>query len=206
MHADYFTKQEFGGITGIFIPDHHTASFINQRKLARHKNHSYYFKPDPGCEYAESHVIDLAQAEPFIARYPNPDDVVPVGEMGQQDLDGCFIGACTTAEEDIIMGALVLGAGLRAGKKPVAKGKRKVVPGSRPILDMLRKSGLADAYEQAGFEVGVPGCSYCVGVSVDVAAEGEVWLSSQNRNFKNRMGKGERSWDRSATLATFFRN
>ncbi|KAK8060834.1 hypothetical protein PG996_010764 [Apiospora saccharicola] len=181
---------EFGGITGIFAPDHHTASFINQRKLARHKNHSYYFKPDAGCEYAESHVVDLTQAEPFIARYPNPDDVVPVGEMGRQDLDGCFIGACTTAEEDIIMGALVLEAGLKAGQRPVAQGKRKVVPGSRPILDMLRKSGLADVYERAGFEIGVPGCSYCVGVSVDVAAEGEVWLSSQNRNFKNRMGKG----------------
>ncbi|KAK7926607.1 hypothetical protein PG985_003605 [Apiospora marii] len=181
---------EFGGITGIFAPDHHTASFIHQRKLARHKNHSYYFKPDPSCEYAESHVIDLAQAEPFIARYPNPDDVVPVGEMGRQGLDGCFIGACTTAEEDIIMGALVLEAGLRAGRTPVAQGKRKVVPGSRPIFDMLRKSGLADVYERAGFEIGVPGCSYCVGVSVDVAAEGEVWLSSQNRNFKNRMGKG----------------
>lgn len=116
MLANHSTKQEFGGITGIFAPDHHTASFINQRKLARHKNHSYYFKPDAGCEYAESHVIDLTQAEPFVARCPNPDDVVPVGEMGHQDLDGCFIGACTTAEEDIIMGALVLGAGLKAGK------------------------------------------------------------------------------------------
>ncbi|KAK6827302.1 3-isopropylmalate dehydratase large subunit 2 [Apiospora arundinis] len=181
---------EFGGITGIFAPDHHTASFINQRKLARHKSHSYYFQADAGCAYAESHVIDLTQAEPFVARYPNPDDVVPVGEMARQDLDGCFIGACTTAEEDIIMGALVLEAGLRAGQTPVAKGKRKVVPGSRPILDRLRKSGLAEVYERAGFEIGVPGCSYCVGVSVDVADEGEVWLSSQNRNFQNRMGKG----------------
>ncbi|KAK8081097.1 hypothetical protein PG997_008915 [Apiospora hydei] len=181
---------EFGGITGIFAPDHHTAAFIAQRKLARHKNHSHYFRPDPDCAYAATHVVDLARAEPFVARYPNPDDVVPVGEMGRQDLDGCFIGACTTAEEDIIMGALVLEAGLRAGRTPdVARGKRKVVPGSRPILDRLRRSGLADVYEWAGFEIGVPGCSYCVGVSVDVAAEGEVWLSSQNRNFKNRMGK-----------------
>ncbi|KAK7955724.1 aconitase family protein [Apiospora aurea] len=180
---------EFGGITGIFAPDHHTAAFIAQRKLARHKNHSHYFRPDPGCAYAATHAIDLARAEPFVARYPNPDDVVPVGEMGRQDLDGCFIGACTTAEEDIIMGALVLEAGLRAGRSPLARGKRKVVPGSRPILDRLRRSGLADVYERAGFEIGVPGCSYCVGVSVDVAAEGEVWLSSQNRNFKNRMGE-----------------
>ena len=65
------------------------------------------------------------------------------------------------------------------------------MPGSRPILDKLRRTGLAELYEDAGFEVGIPGCSYCVGMSADVAGEGEVWLSSQNRNFENRMGKGE---------------
>ncbi|KAH7025837.1 3-isopropylmalate dehydratase large subunit 2 [Microdochium trichocladiopsis] len=181
---------EFGGITGIFAPDHITENFINQRKLARHKDNSFYFRADAGCEYVETHTIDLTHAEPFIARYPSPDDVVSISEMNGKELDGCFIGACTTAEEDIIMGALVLQAGLKAGKKPVSKGLRKVVPGSRPILDKLRKSGLADAYEQAGFEIGVPGCSYCVGMSTDVAGDGEVWLSSQNRNFKNRMGPG----------------
>ncbi|KAI1340845.1 3-isopropylmalate dehydratase large subunit 2 [Xylariaceae sp. FL0016] len=181
---------EFGGITGIFAPDHVTKSFIEKRKLARNKNHSFYFKADAGCQYAESHIIDLSRAEPFIARYPDPDDVVSMSDMENTTLDGCFIGACTTAEEDIIMGALVLEQGLRAGQKPTAKGTRKVVPGSRPILDMLRRTGLAAIYEEAGFETGVPGCSYCVGVSVDMAGEGEVWLSSQNRNFKNRMGKG----------------
>jgi len=45
-------------------------------------------------------------------------------------------------------------------------------------------------YEKAGFEVGAPGCSFCLGVAADKAGEGEVWLSSQNRNFPNRMGKG----------------
>lgn len=64
------------------------------------------------------------------------------------------------------------------------------MPGSRPILKDLKDRGLAQIYEEAGFEVGVPGCSYCVGISADVAGDGEVWLSSQNRNFENRMGKG----------------
>jgi homoaconitase/3-isopropylmalate dehydratase large subunit len=42
-------------------------------------------------------------------------------------------------------------------------------------------------YEQAGFEIGAPGCSYCIAVAADHAGEGEIWLSSQNRNFRNRM-------------------
>lgn len=127
----------------------------------------------------------------FVAKYPNPDDVVAVTDMIGLPLDGCFIGACTTTEEDIILGALVLEQGLLNGMVPVNDGKtKKMVPGSRPILDNLEKSGLAAIYRDAGFEVGIPGCSYCVGMSADAAKPGEVWLSSQNRNFENRMGKG----------------
>ncbi|KAF6838638.1 3-isopropylmalate dehydratase large subunit 2 [Colletotrichum musicola] len=181
---------EFGGITGIFVPDEVTKQFIVSRKTAHHKTASYYFKPDEGCSYAESHVIDISRAEPFVARYPRPDDVVPVPDVAGTQLDGVFIGACTTAEEDLVMGALVLQAGLDAGKTPVKRGTRRVVPGSRPIADYLRKTGLAEIYERAGFTIGVPGCSYCVGMGADMAQPGEVWLSSQNRNFENRMGKG----------------
>lgn len=110
--------------------------------------------------------------------------------MAGSKLDGVFIGACTTAEEDLVLGALVLRAGLEKGLKPVAYGQRRVVPGSRPIADFLRQTGLAQVYEKAGFTIGIPGCSYCVGMGADVAAPGEVWLSSQNRNFENRMGRG----------------
>jgi len=117
--------------------------------------------------------------------------VVPVAEVAGIELDGCFIGACTTAREDLILAALVLEAGLNKGLVPVRCGKRKVVPGSRPILHELRQLGFSDIFERAGFEIGVPSCSYCVGMSADKAGPGEVWLSSQNRNFKNRMGQGQ---------------
>ena len=181
---------EFGGITGVFVADHITKEFVEKRRLPRNKAASIYFKPDDDAEYAETHEIDLGQVQSFMAKYPNPDDVVPVTEQEGMHLDGCFIGACTTAEEDLILGALVLEQGLQRGLKPVTQGKRKVVPGSVPILRRLRELGLTQIYEDAGFEIGIPGCSYCVGMSADKAAPGEVWISSQNRNFENRMGQG----------------
>ncbi|KAJ9194052.1 hypothetical protein DTO164E3_4742 [Paecilomyces variotii] len=181
---------EFGGITGVFVPDEITEDFIQRRHLLRHKNAGVYFQPDEDAVYAETHTIDLGNVRSFIAKYPNPDDVVPVTDEEGMDLDGCFIGACTTAEEDLILGALVLEQGLKNGLKPIPRGKRKVVPGSMPILHRLQELGLATFYEDAGFEIGIPGCSYCVGMSADQAGPGEVWLSSQNRNFENRMGKG----------------
>lgn len=181
---------EFGGVTGIFIPDEVTKSYIERRKSPKHKRGSTYFRPDDDAEYAESRTIDLGNVESFIARYPKPDDVVPICDMAGVLLHGCFIGACTTAEEDLIMAALVLEAGMKMGKTPVKTGKRKVVPGSLPIRNKLDRLGLTEVYQNAGFEVGVPGCSYCVGLAADKAPEGEVWLSSQNRNFENRMGPG----------------
>ncbi len=139
----------------------------------------------------ETYEINLGDVEFSVAVYPSPDNVVPVSEVEGKHLDGCFIGACTTTEEDLILGALVLEQGIKNGLVSIKEGKRKIVPGSMPILNNLRKHGLTEIYERAGFKVGIPGCSYCVGMSADRAAEGEVWLSSQNRNFENRMGKGE---------------
>jgi homoaconitase/3-isopropylmalate dehydratase large subunit len=182
--------QEFGGVTGICVPDETTKDYIDKRKNPKYKRNAVYYQADEDAEYAETYDIDLDKVESFVAKYPSPDDVVPVADVAGTALDGCFIGACTTAREDLIIAALVLEAGLKRGWKPVSNGKRKVVPGSRPILHDLRERGLADVYEKCGFEIGVPGCSYCVGISADRGQDGEVWLSSQNRNFENRMGPG----------------
>src|SRR5205807_8274847 len=51
-------------------------------------------------------------------------------------------------------------------------------------------AGLWSIYERAGFRVDPPGCSMCLGVASRKAGKGEKWLSSQNRNFENRMGDG----------------
>ncbi|OBR08003.1 Aconitase [Colletotrichum higginsianum IMI 349063] len=180
---------ELGAITGIFVPDKVTRAFLDGRKSKVYKSNSVYFAPDEDAEYAAAFDIDLGRVEPSIAIYPSPDDVYPVTERLGMRFDGCFIGACTTTEEDLVLAALVLEVGMKRGLA-IVPGKRLVVPGSRPIARNLRMLGLMDIYESAGFEQPAPGCSMCLGMGVDIAEEGSNWLSSQNRNFKNRMGKG----------------
>ncbi|RHZ89057.1 hypothetical protein Glove_19g326 [Diversispora epigaea] len=80
--------------------------------------------------------------------------------------------------EDLILAALVLEQGLKKGYRPSIGGKRCVTPGSLPIIAKLRRIGLVKFYEQAGFEIGT------------LTELREIWLSSQNQNFRNRMGKG----------------
>jgi len=171
------------------VPDSITQDYINSRRRKIDRSGSVYFTPDLDAEYAGHYVIDLAEVESSVAVYPNPDDVVPVSEKAGMPLDGVFIGACTTTEEELVLAALVLKAGL-AKKLPLAEGKRQYVPGSLPIVDKLRTLGLLEIYKEAGFTRGPPGCSLCVGLSAEKAMEGETWLTSQNRNFQNRMGKG----------------
>lgn len=182
---------EFGGMGACFEADMITSAWISHRVDPQHRVGGLYFKPDSRAQYAEERTVDLSEVGLTIALYPDPDNVVPIRMKSGMKLDGCFIGACTTTEEDLILGALVLEAGLRAGKVPAPKGQRRVTPGSLKIIKNLKRNGLLKIYERAGFQVGAPGCSYCVGINdVDVAREGETWLSSQNRNFRNRMGKG----------------
>ncbi|KJK65953.1 aconitate hydratase putative Aquifex type [Aspergillus parasiticus SU-1] len=126
-------NQELGSITGVFAPDILTQRFIRKRRAPRHKTATIYMKPDDDAQYVETHEIDLSKVQSFITKYPRPDDVVPVVDCEGTELDGCFIGACTTTEADLILAALVLEEGLKGGMRPSVKGKRKVVPGSMAI-------------------------------------------------------------------------
>ena len=183
---------EFGGIAGVFEADAQTARTLAGRKN-EHKHEALYFRADEGAAYADKYTIDLSEIVPQIAIFPSPDNCAPVGAHKGMKLDGCFIGACTTTQEDLILAALVLEAAIKAGHRPVPlpdSTLRRVTPGSLEIIAYLKEHDLIAVYEAAGFVVGAPSCSYCLGIGADVAGEGEVWLSSQNRNFKNRMGKG----------------
>jgi homoaconitate hydratase len=183
---------EFGGIGACVVADGVTLEYVQQRRDKRHKSDSLYFRPDIDAVYADSFDVDLADLDHFVALYPSPDNVVTLTEAKPKlgKLAGVFIGACTTSEEELILAALVLRTAMSQGLHPHASGLRRVTPGSNSIINRLKELGLLDVYEEAGFVIGPVGCSYCVGMGVDKAGKGEVWLSSQNRNYRDRMGPG----------------
>jgi aconitate hydratase/homoaconitate hydratase len=187
---------EFGGLNGIFPADHHAAELLARR--ADHHADALYFRADEEARYVARHVFDLSTLEPQVAKPFSPDNVAGVTACVGQPLDGVFIGACTTTEEELVLGALVLREALASRQPVVPSTNRLVVPGSLQITESLRRHGLLAVYEEAGFRVGPPGCSMCLGIASDKAGPGERWLSSQNRNFENRMGPGSIAWLASA--------
>jgi 3-isopropylmalate dehydratase small subunit len=190
---------EFGGLNGIFEPDEQVAAWLLRRRRG-YNDAALYFRADDDAPYVARYPIDLASLAPQIAKPFSPDNVFAVDELVGQALDGCFVGACTTTEEELALGALVLEQALADGATPqlVESGRRIVVPGDLMIAQRFKELGLWEIYERAGFVVDPPGCSMCLGIASRKAGKGEVWLSSQNRNFENRMGEGSLAWLASA--------
>lgn len=184
---------EFGGLNGIFEADGTIAAWLDERP--DHNDGARYFQADDDAPYVDRFRIDLADLAPQVAKPFSPDNVFPVTDVLGMGLDGAFIGACTTTEEELVLSGMVLEAMLAAGKAPsVATHNRLVVPGDLEIMERLRAAGLLSVYEKAGFRVGPPGCSMCLGIASEKAAPDEVWLTSQNRNYQNRMGAGSLAW------------
>lgn len=187
---------EFGGLNGIFEADETAARWLSQR--SGNKDEALYFQADPDAPYVARHRISLDRLGPLLAKPFSPDNVREVEGVVGMALDGCFIGACTTSEEELVLAALVLEQALQ-GRSPLPVSPRKLmVPGDLSIAARLRQTGLWALYERAGFRTGAPGCSMCLGVASEKARPGEVWLTSQNRNYENRMGAGSLAWLASA--------
>jgi aconitate hydratase/homoaconitate hydratase len=178
---------EFGGLNGIFEADEVTAAWLAGRDDGEALHAMQAFRADQDAPYVERYPVALDSLEPQVAKPFSPDQVAGVSELAGMALDGLFIGACTTTEEELVLGALVLEA---SGVRRAANDRQIVVPGDLSIQENLRRAGLWAVYEQAGFRVDPPGCSMCLGVASRRAGKGEKWLSSQNRNYENRMGEG----------------
>ena len=187
---------EFGGLNGIFEADPTVARWLADRR--DENQDALYFRADDDAPYAHRYKIDLAKLGPLVARPPSPDDVMPVEKALGTVLQGCFIGACTTTEEELVLAALVLEQAFKDRPARPPNAKLLVVPGDQNIQARMKQGDLWKHYEKAGFRIGLPGCSMCLGVASEKASPGETWLSSQNRNFENRMGQGSFAWLASA--------
>ena len=187
---------EFGGLNGIFEADEEVATWLSQRRSDH--DQALYFRADVGAPYVARYPIRLDRLGPQVAKPFSPDNVMGVEKALGTALDGCFIGACTTTEEELVIGALLLERAFANRPARAASAKLLVVPGDLSIQERLRQGDLWRHYQKAGFRIGPPGCSMCLGVASEKALPGEVWLSSQNRNYENRMGQGSLAWLASA--------
>ncbi|HEY2677119.1 MAG TPA: 3-isopropylmalate dehydratase large subunit [Steroidobacteraceae bacterium] len=212
---------EAGARAGMIAPDEITFAYLQGRPrapagkdweaaLARWRT----LATDPGAVFDASVNIDAAQIEPMITYGTNPGMVVPIGaaipsKVGDAMFDKAlhymgfhggdamlgkpvnvvFIGSCTNGRlEDLQAAAQIL-----KGRKVAPGVHLLIVPGSQQIKRQAEESGLADVFKAAGADWRESGCSMCLGMNGDTVAAGQYSISTSNRNFEGRQGKGART-------------
>jgi len=112
------------------------------------------------------------------------DKVKTVDEVKGIKIDQVYIGTCTNGRiEDLRVAAQIL-----EGEKRHPNTRLIVVPASLKTYMKANKEGIIEIFIKAGGMVMAPGCGPCLGVHQGVLGNGEACLSTQNRNFKGRMG------------------
>jgi 3-isopropylmalate/(R)-2-methylmalate dehydratase large subunit len=173
---------EAGATSGIVPADDETARYLREEAGVREPLD--LVRPDLDARYARTVEIDASVLEPQVACPHAVDNVKPVGAVAGVRVHQVVIGSCTNGRlDDIAVAARVV-----AGHK-VAPGTRLLVfPASARVYEQAVERGYVTLLAHAGAVMMNPGCGPCLGVHEGALGDGEVALSTTNRNFKGRMG------------------
>ena len=188
-----------------------------ERALSRWKQ----LPTDEGARFDHQITMDAAAIEPMITYGTNPGMGVPItgslpdpakisdpreresiekalrymGLEGGKPILGhpvnvVFIGSCTNSRISDLRGA----ASILKGRKVNPTTRVLVVPGSQEVKRQAEAEGLPEVFRAAGCEWREPGCSMCIAMNGDMLQPGEYSVSTSNRNFEGRQGKGGRTF------------
>ncbi len=141
---------------------------------------------DPDATYAAVHEFDLTDLEPMIAFPHDPGNVHPASEAKGQHIkiDQAFLGSCTNARQE----DLEIAARIMKGRKVHPDVRMLVSPASQEVYRDALKAGWLEILADADCVVEHSTCGPCYGGHMGVLGDGEVCISSSNRNFQGRMG------------------
>ena len=152
-------------------------------------------EPDADAEYAEIIEIDLNEiTEPLLACPNDPDDIKPLSEVANTEIQEVFIGSCMTNIGHF------RAAGTLLEKHKATKARLWVVPPTKMDEKQLMEEGIYNIFGTSGARTELPGCSLCMGNQARVLANSTV-VSTSTRNFPNRLGDGANVFLASAELS-----
>jgi 3-isopropylmalate/(R)-2-methylmalate dehydratase large subunit len=144
---------------------------------------------DPGAAYERRIELDAGAIVPMVARPHTVDNTAPAADLAGTRVDQVLIGTCTNGRlADLRSAARIL-----RGRRRAAHTRLVITPASQAVARAAAAEGLFDVFWDAGAVVTNPGCGACVGIHEGILADGEVCLSTANRNFHGRMGNPEAS-------------
>ncbi len=171
---------EAGGKTGIIEPDDITKEYVKERA----QREPVYYTSDEDASYEKVYDVDISNLEPVVALPHLPENVKPVREVNDIEIDQVVIGSCTNGRiTDLRQAAEVL-----KGRKVHPRVRLIVIPATQKIWEQAMEEGLFKIFVEAGAAISCPTCGPCLGGHMGILAEGERAVATTNRNFVGRMG------------------
>ncbi|MEM4644377.1 MAG: 3-isopropylmalate dehydratase large subunit [Candidatus Methanomethylicaceae archaeon] len=169
---------EMGGKTGIVNPDAKTLEYTKYTESRE------ILRSDSDAVYRSTIEVNLEDLVPQVAIPHSVDNVKPVSEVEGLEADQVFIGSCTNGRlEDLEAAAKIL-----HGRKVKDGTRLIVIPASPSVYIEAERRGYIKTFIEAGGVVCNPNCGPCLGGHMGILADGEVCVSTSNRNFIGRMG------------------
>jgi 3-isopropylmalate/(R)-2-methylmalate dehydratase large subunit len=173
---------EAGATAGIVPADRETLRYL--RDEAGVQDEIELVQPDRDAVYERELEINVSELAPQIACPHAVDNVKPVGAVEGTKVNQIVIGSCTNGRLDDLQAA----ARILKGERVAESVRLLVFPASARIYREALKQGILADLLDAGAMIMNPGCGCCLGVHEGALGDGEVALSTTNRNFKGRMG------------------
>ena len=173
---------EMGAIIILFPPSQEIIDYFESR-LKRSLTPVY---ADPDALYNETFEIDLSEFVPVISRPGQPHDAINASDLYGQKIDSAFIGSCTNGRLEDMQKA----AGILKGRKVAPGVVLKIVPATDAVWNSCLNTGLIEIFKKAGALVSNAGCAGCAAGQVGQNGPGEITISTGNRNFPGKQGKG----------------
>jgi 3-isopropylmalate/(R)-2-methylmalate dehydratase large subunit len=172
------------GVKCAFVPpDAKTREYLQGRLKDRPYQEIH---ADSDADYSREIVVDLGKLGPMIACPHEVENTKPIEDVVGTHIDQVFLGSCANAKyED-----LAVAAGILKGRRIHPDVRFIITPGSREIMLEAMRSGVLATLVESGGVLTNPGCGACAGDG-GIMADGEVCLSTANRNFLGRMGSSK---------------
>jgi 3-isopropylmalate/(R)-2-methylmalate dehydratase large subunit len=212
---------EAGARAGMIAPDATTLEYLKGREKVPQgaewdaaTERWLALASDPDATFDKEISLDVSELEPQITYGTNPGMVIPISKpvpnpgsnasikksidymqveadkpMLGTKVDVVFVGSCTNSR----MTDLRAVAEILAGKMVADSVRMMIVPGSEAIKKRAEAEGLHKIYTAAGAEWREAGCSMCLGMNSDKLGQGQLCVSTSNRNFEGRQGPGGRT-------------
>ena len=174
---------EMGTIIVFFTPNDDIMEYCNKATGKKLKK----VEADADAEYAKVFDVDISKFTPKVSLPGAPHVTDDIKNTGKAKIDSAFIGSCTNGRiEDLRVAADLL------KNKKVAPGVvLKIVPSTDAIWNQAYDEGLIKIFKDAGAMVSNAGCAGCAAGQVGQNGPGEVTVSTGNRNFPGKQGKGD---------------